>query len=502
MRRSTTKILTTHVGALPGPPETWAGKPATRRCAAPSATSSLRSSRRERTSSTKASSRKAATGSRSSTRASRGSSDSGRGHGRVCCARAPIGRSSTTSTRRRWPAARCSSKRRACRRRRPEFATGCAASRFDTRARRPSARDRAAEVYARRARRQDAFLTSTAPASIEVGRRNEYYKSDEEFLYALADALRVEYETIAKAGLLVQIDDAWLPALWDRIGIEMGLAAYKRYRRVRVEALNHALRNVPEEQVRYHLCWGSWHGPHKHDIPLADIVDVMLAVKAQAYLFEAANARHEHEYTLWERVKLPTARSSHPVSSRTRRRSSSIRSSSRSASNASRASSGARTSSRRPTVGSDCAAIRRSRGRSSGRSPKVPRSRLAHCATDSEAARRRRHRRRRSRSRARPHRSSSGRREATDPQLFLAAAVHGASLDAYHIRVGRDASLDEDVGVERSADIARPPLSRVLGARSGARDDAEAPVAHELGRDAFREALGERRAVARRSCRP
>jgi len=154
----------------------------------------------------------------------------------------------------------------------------------------------------------DAFLTTTAPASIEVGRKNEHYKSEEEFVYALAEALQVEYETIAKAGLNVQIDDAWLPALWDRIGIEMGLPAYKRYCMLRVEALNHALRNVPEEQVRYHLCWGSWHGPHKHDIPLADLVDVMLKVKAQAYLFEAANARHEHEYTLWERVKLPAGK--------------------------------------------------------------------------------------------------------------------------------------------------------------------------------------------------
>jgi 5-methyltetrahydropteroyltriglutamate--homocysteine methyltransferase len=151
----------------------------------------------------------------------------------------------------------------------------------------------------------DAFLTSTAPASIEVGRKNEYYEDDEEFVYALADALKVEYEAIAAAGLLVQIDDAWLPALWDRIGIQMGLDAYRRYCMIRVEALNHALANVPEEQIRYHLCWGSWHGPHAHDIPLADIVDIMLAVKAQTYLFEAANARHEHEYTLWERVKLP-----------------------------------------------------------------------------------------------------------------------------------------------------------------------------------------------------
>ena len=151
----------------------------------------------------------------------------------------------------------------------------------------------------------DAFLTSTAPASVEVGRRNDYYDNDEEFLYALADALKVEYETIAESCLLLQVDDAWLPALWDRIGVKMGLEAYQRYCMVRVEALNHALANVPEEQVRYHLCWGSWHGPHAHDIPLADMVDIMLAVKAQTYLFEAANARHEHEYTIWERVELP-----------------------------------------------------------------------------------------------------------------------------------------------------------------------------------------------------
>ncbi len=151
----------------------------------------------------------------------------------------------------------------------------------------------------------DAFLTTTAPASIEVGRKNEYYASDEEFLFALADALRVEYETIARAGLNVQIDDAWLPALWDRIGVQMGLAAYQRYCALRVEALNHALANVPEEQIRYHLCWGSWHGPHAHDIPMADMVELMLSVKAQMYLFEAANARHEHEFALWERVRLP-----------------------------------------------------------------------------------------------------------------------------------------------------------------------------------------------------
>jgi 5-methyltetrahydropteroyltriglutamate--homocysteine methyltransferase len=151
----------------------------------------------------------------------------------------------------------------------------------------------------------DAFLTTTAPASIEVGRRNEYYATQEEFVYALADALKVEYEAIAAAGFQVQIDDAWLAALWDRIGIAMGLDAYKRYCMMRVEALNHALANIPEDRIRYHLCWGSWHGPHLYDIPLADMVDVMLAVKAQTYLFEAANARHEHEHVLWERIQLP-----------------------------------------------------------------------------------------------------------------------------------------------------------------------------------------------------
>ena len=151
----------------------------------------------------------------------------------------------------------------------------------------------------------DAFLTSTAPASLEPTRENRFYKDQEEFVFALAEALRIEYEAIAAAGLMVQVDDAWLAALWDRIGVKMGLPAYKKFCMVRVEALNHALRNIPVEQIRYHLCWGSWHGPHSQDIPMADMVDVMLAVKAQAYLFEAANVRHEHEYVVWERVKLP-----------------------------------------------------------------------------------------------------------------------------------------------------------------------------------------------------
>ena len=151
---------------------------------------------------------------------------------------------------------------------------------------------------------EEAFLTSTAPGSLEVYRRNEYYRSDEEFVYAIAEAMRLEYEAIAAAGVTLQVDDAWLPALWDRIGIPMGLPAFLKYCAVRVEALNHALRNVPEERVRYHLCWGSWHGPHAFDLELSKIVGLLLRVKAKAYLVEAANARHEHEYAVWDEVKL------------------------------------------------------------------------------------------------------------------------------------------------------------------------------------------------------
>jgi 5-methyltetrahydropteroyltriglutamate--homocysteine methyltransferase len=158
------------------------------------------------------------------------------------------------------------------------------------------------------AKPQEAFLTSTAPGSLEVYRRNEYYKSDEEFVYAIAEAMRVEYETIAGSGVTLQVDDAWLPALWDRIGIPMGIEAFRRYCALRIEALNHALRNISEDRVRYHLCWGSWHGPHAYDLELKRIVDLLLKVKAQAYLVEGANARHEHEYAVWDEVELPAGK--------------------------------------------------------------------------------------------------------------------------------------------------------------------------------------------------
>ena len=154
----------------------------------------------------------------------------------------------------------------------------------------------------------DAFLTTTSPASLEPYRQNAFYPSEEEFLFALAEAMREEYEAIAGAGFLLQVDDAWLPALWDRIGIAMGLDAFRQRCMLRVEALNHALRNIDESRIRYHLCWGSWHGPHAFDLEMRHLVDIMLAVKAQAYLFEAGNVRHEHEYVVWDAVKLPAGK--------------------------------------------------------------------------------------------------------------------------------------------------------------------------------------------------
>jgi 5-methyltetrahydropteroyltriglutamate--homocysteine methyltransferase len=152
---------------------------------------------------------------------------------------------------------------------------------------------------------ENVFLTSTAPGSLEVYRRNRYYKSDEEYVFAIAEAMRVEFEAIAAAGLILQVDDAWLPALWDRIGIGMGIDAFRARSEMRIDALNHALRDIPEDRVRYHLCWGSWHGPHAYDLGLEHIVDLLLKVRAQAYVIEGANARHEHEVTVWDRVKLP-----------------------------------------------------------------------------------------------------------------------------------------------------------------------------------------------------
>jgi len=154
---------------------------------------------------------------------------------------------------------------------------------------------------------EEAFVTSIAVGSLEMFCRGQdaHYKKPEAFLEAIAAALAVEYRAIVEAGFVLQLDDPGLPDTWDMLDPHPTLEDYKRYAMLRIEALNHALKGIPEDRVRYHICWGSWHGPHTTDLPLRDIVDVMLRVKAQAYSVEAGNVRHEHEYKVWREVKLP-----------------------------------------------------------------------------------------------------------------------------------------------------------------------------------------------------
>jgi 5-methyltetrahydropteroyltriglutamate--homocysteine methyltransferase len=150
----------------------------------------------------------------------------------------------------------------------------------------------------------EGFMTSIAPGSASrIG--NEYYKTEEELIFACADAMREEYKAIIDAGLILQLDDPSIAENWDMVNPEPSVEAYRKFSMVRVEALNHAIKGLPEDRVRFHLCWGSWHGPHVTDVPMGDIVDVMLAIKAQGYSFEAANVRHEHEWRVWNDVKLP-----------------------------------------------------------------------------------------------------------------------------------------------------------------------------------------------------
>jgi 5-methyltetrahydropteroyltriglutamate--homocysteine methyltransferase len=149
----------------------------------------------------------------------------------------------------------------------------------------------------------EGFMTSIAPGSASrIG--NEHYKSEEEFLCACADAMREEYRAIIDAGLILQLDDPAIAENWDMINPAPTVEDYRKFSMLRVEALNHALKGLPRERIRFHLCWGSWHGPHVTDIPMRDIVDVMLAVDCQGYSFEAGNVRHEHEGKVWQEVRL------------------------------------------------------------------------------------------------------------------------------------------------------------------------------------------------------
>ena len=147
----------------------------------------------------------------------------------------------------------------------------------------------------------DAFMPAVAPSGVG---RNEYYKSEEEYLAAVGDALREEYLAIVDAGFILQVDDPWLTEVHSQ-DPTLSAADRRRIAERSVAAINHATRGIPAEKIRFHTCYGINEGPRVHDAPLKEIVDLILKVNAGAYAFEAANPRHEHEYHVWETVKLP-----------------------------------------------------------------------------------------------------------------------------------------------------------------------------------------------------
>ena len=154
---------------------------------------------------------------------------------------------------------------------------------------------------------EEGFMTSIAPGSASrIG--NAYYTTEEAFLFACADAMREEYRAIIDAGLILQLDDPSIAENWDQVNPEPTVEEYRAFSMQRVEALNHAIKGLPRDRIRFHLCWGSWHGPHTTDIPMRDIIDVMLAIDCGAYSFEAGNVRHEHEWSVWRDVRLPDDR--------------------------------------------------------------------------------------------------------------------------------------------------------------------------------------------------
>jgi 5-methyltetrahydropteroyltriglutamate--homocysteine methyltransferase len=150
----------------------------------------------------------------------------------------------------------------------------------------------------------EGFLTSVAPGSTGYDAANEYYSDEREYVFAIAEALREEYLAVVDSGLVLQVDDAVLANMYDEL-VQQGFASYRQWAELRVNALNHALRGIPEDRIRYHVCFGSWHVPHVADAPLDAIVDLILSVHAGAYAIEAANVRHEHEWRVWQHAKLP-----------------------------------------------------------------------------------------------------------------------------------------------------------------------------------------------------
>ena len=162
-----------------------------------------------------------------------------------------------------------------------------------------------------RGRYVDAFLPAVAPGTIEHWLTNEHYETDDEYLDAIGEAMREEYRAIVDAGFILQIDDPDLGDGW-QVHREMSLAAYHRFADRRIEALNYALRGLPEERIRFHICWGSYHGPHLHHIPLKEVIDLVLKVRAQVYSIEAATPAHEHEWRVFRDVKLPEGKALMP----------------------------------------------------------------------------------------------------------------------------------------------------------------------------------------------
>jgi 5-methyltetrahydropteroyltriglutamate--homocysteine methyltransferase len=153
---------------------------------------------------------------------------------------------------------------------------------------------------------KEAFVPSISPSNVERWQRNEYYKSTDEYLEAIAEALREEYETIVAAGFLLQVDD---PAMATRYTMTTdSLEDTRRWANVRVDVLNHALRNIPEDKIRFHTCYSINMGPRATDMELKDLVDIMLRVRAGAFSFEFGNPRHEHEWSVWQNVKLPAGK--------------------------------------------------------------------------------------------------------------------------------------------------------------------------------------------------
>src|SRR5262252_8556241 len=155
---------------------------------------------------------------------------------------------------------------------------------------------------------EEAFLPVAAPASVIPDRKNEYYANDKECLAAIGAAMRTEYKMIVEAGFVLQLDDARAAVTYDRMVPPASFADYRKWLELQVDVLNEAIAGLPADRIRYHVCWGSWPGPHTSDVALGDIVDLVLRMKVGAYVIEGANPRHEHEWRVWESAKLPSGR--------------------------------------------------------------------------------------------------------------------------------------------------------------------------------------------------